>query len=99
MREEKEIGGLFPNFANTKQAAEYVRDHFRWFLKDPSDLGCRPLSLDYHGLCLRFDLKVSKRYVHDSNLPEMVLVIFCAMVIDDAAKLGLSRRLTMDVVM
>ncbi|KAJ8430668.1 hypothetical protein Cgig2_033824 [Carnegiea gigantea] len=77
--------GPFPNFANTEQATEYVCDHFRWSLKDPLNPGPKPLPTDYHGLCPRLDLEV--------------LAIFYAMVIDDAAELGLSHRLTMDVVM
>ncbi|KAJ8433988.1 hypothetical protein Cgig2_012681 [Carnegiea gigantea] len=52
--------GLFPNFASTEQAAEYVRDHFRWSLTNPIDPGPRPFSSDYHGLCSRFDLKVAR---------------------------------------
>ncbi|KAJ8419666.1 hypothetical protein Cgig2_033948 [Carnegiea gigantea] len=87
---------LFPNFASTEQAAEYVRDNFRWSLRDPSALGPRPLPLDYHGLCPHFDLGVATRYAHDSNILEMARVIFYAMVIDDAVKLGLSCRLTMN---
>ena len=46
-----------------------------------------------------FDLEVPRRYAHDSYIPEMVQIVFYTMVIDDAAKLGLLRRLTMDCVM
>ncbi|KAJ8444099.1 hypothetical protein Cgig2_025100 [Carnegiea gigantea] len=47
---EKENGlGLFPNFVNTEQAVEYVRERFRWSLRDPTDPGPRPLPSDYHG--------------------------------------------------
>ncbi|KAJ8427499.1 hypothetical protein Cgig2_028170 [Carnegiea gigantea] len=84
---------------HTEQAAEYVQDNFCWKLREPSAPGLRPLPLDYRGLCPRFDLGVVTRYAHDSNIPEMVQAIFYAMVIDDAAKLGLSRRLTMNCVM
>ncbi|KAJ8430910.1 LOW QUALITY PROTEIN: hypothetical protein Cgig2_015392 [Carnegiea gigantea] len=59
---------------------------------DPSP---RPLPSDYHGLWPRFDLEVVKRYAHNSHIPEMVPVIFYAMMMPS----GLSRRLTMDVVM
>ncbi|KAJ8431149.1 hypothetical protein Cgig2_026746 [Carnegiea gigantea] len=98
MREKIEMN-LFPNFASTEQAIEYACDHFRWALRDPLAPGPRLLLSDYHGLCPRFDLGAAARYAHDSNTPEMVQIIFYAMVIDDAAKLGLSRRLTMDCVM
>ncbi|KAJ8432305.1 hypothetical protein Cgig2_019234 [Carnegiea gigantea] len=80
-------------------AAEYIRDHFRWSSRDPTDPSPRPLPSNYRGLCPRFDLEVARRYAHDSHIPEMASVIFYSMVIDDAAKLGFSRRLTMDVVM
>ncbi|KAJ8429213.1 hypothetical protein Cgig2_012341 [Carnegiea gigantea] len=44
------------NYASIEQAAEYIRDHFRWSLRDPSAPGPRPLPLDYQGLCSRFEL-------------------------------------------
>ncbi|KAJ8429990.1 hypothetical protein Cgig2_033915 [Carnegiea gigantea] len=90
------LGHWSPLFIKEEQAAEYVGDHFRWSLRDPWALGPRPLPSDYHNLCRRFDLGVATRYAHDSNTPEMVQIIFYAMVIDDAAELALSRRLTMD---
>ena len=59
----------------------------------------RPPPSDYRGFCPRFDLGEATRYAHDSYIPEMVQAIFYAMVVDGAAKLGLSRRLTMDCMM
>ncbi|KAJ8429206.1 hypothetical protein Cgig2_012334 [Carnegiea gigantea] len=44
-------------------------------------------------------LGVAMQYACDSNTPEMVQIIFYAMVIDDAAELGLSCKLNMDYVM
>ena len=58
---------LFPNFANIEQAAEYIRDHFRWLLRDPLDPSPRPLPSDYLGLCPHFDHGVPTRYARDSN--------------------------------
>ncbi|KAJ8428107.1 hypothetical protein Cgig2_025449 [Carnegiea gigantea] len=69
------------------------------FSFDPLDPGLQPLTTDYHDRCRRFDLEVARRYVHDSNLLEMVLAILYAMVIHDATELGLSHKLTMDIVM
>ncbi|KAJ8426452.1 hypothetical protein Cgig2_031101 [Carnegiea gigantea] len=57
------------------------------------------LPMDYHGLCPRFDLGMATRYAYGSNILKMVQAIFCAMVVEDAAKLGLSCRLTMDCMM
>ncbi|KAJ8429572.1 hypothetical protein Cgig2_023778 [Carnegiea gigantea] len=102
LNEAVELGvvlGFMAEGLKSALAAEYVRDHFRWSLRDPMDPGPRPLPSNDHGLCPCFDLKVARRYAHDSHIPEMVSVIFYAIIIDDAAKLGLSRRLTMDVVM
>ncbi|KAJ8446957.1 hypothetical protein Cgig2_006585 [Carnegiea gigantea] len=63
---------LFPTFANTEQAVEYVQDNFRWALREPLAPGPRPLPSDYHDLYPCFDLGVVTRYAHDSNIPEMV---------------------------
>ncbi|KAJ8426667.1 hypothetical protein Cgig2_030086 [Carnegiea gigantea] len=57
----------------TEQAVEYVRDDFRWSLRDPTNPGPKPFPSDYHGLCPCFDLEVARRYAHDSHIPEMVL--------------------------
>ncbi|KAJ8422873.1 hypothetical protein Cgig2_013746 [Carnegiea gigantea] len=84
---------------DTEQAVEYVQDNFRWTLRETSAPGPRPLPLDYRGLCSRFDLRVAARYAHDSNFLEMVQAILYAMITNDAAELGLSRKLTMDCVM
>ena len=61
--------------------------------------GPTPLSSDYRGLCPRFDLGVVTRYAHDSHIPEMLQAIFYAVLVDDVAELGLSRRLIMDCMM
>ncbi|KAJ8446926.1 hypothetical protein Cgig2_016468 [Carnegiea gigantea] len=97
--QEESLGSNGPRPLYTEQAAEYVCDHFRWSLRDPSDPSLRPLPPDYLDLYPRFDFGVATRYAHDSNTLEMVLRIVYAMVIHDAAKLRLSRRLTVDCVM
>ncbi|KAJ8447869.1 LOW QUALITY PROTEIN: hypothetical protein Cgig2_012004 [Carnegiea gigantea] len=79
-------------------AAKYVRYNFRCALMEPLTPGPRPLPPDYRGLCPCFDLGVAMRYAQDSNIPEMVQIIFYAMVVDDAAELGLAQRLTIDYV-
>ncbi|KAJ8425077.1 hypothetical protein Cgig2_028794 [Carnegiea gigantea] len=62
---------LFPNFTNTEQAAEYVRDTFRWCMRESSTLRPNPLPEDYHNLWPGFDLDVATQYTNDSNIPEM----------------------------
>ncbi|KAJ8452457.1 hypothetical protein Cgig2_000046 [Carnegiea gigantea] len=90
-RERTEMN-LFPNFANTEHAAEFV-------LREPSAPGPRPLPSYYRGLYPCLDLGVAMLYAHDSHIPEMVQAIFYAMVVDDATELGLFRQLTMDCMM
>ena len=90
---------LFPNFASTEQAAEYVQDTFRSTLRESSAPAPKPFPMDYHDLYPRFDLRVATRYAHNSNTPEMVQAIFYAMVVDDVAELGHSCRLIMDCMM
>ncbi|KAJ8421004.1 hypothetical protein Cgig2_021763 [Carnegiea gigantea] len=45
---------------------------------------------------LQESLGVVMRYAHNSNIPKMVQAILYAMVLNDAAELGLRNRLTMD---
>ena len=63
---------LFPNFTNTKEAAEYGRDTFRWSLRGSSPFRSNPLPEDYHGLYSGFKLDMETWYAYDSNIPEMV---------------------------
>ncbi|KAJ8450529.1 LOW QUALITY PROTEIN: hypothetical protein Cgig2_020166 [Carnegiea gigantea] len=84
--------GLFPNFANTERATEYIRDHFRWSLKDPTDPGPRPFPSDYHGLCLILTSRW-RGFLHPRDGADNLLRH------DDAIELGLLRRLIMDYVM
>jgi len=60
---------LFPNFASTEQAREYVRDHFLWGLRDRSALCPRSLPADNHSLCPHFDLGVVTQYAHNFDTP------------------------------
>ncbi|KAJ8444146.1 hypothetical protein Cgig2_029921 [Carnegiea gigantea] len=45
----------------------------------------------HHGLCPNFDLLVVMRYGHNLHIPEMTQAVFYAIVLNNAAKLGLSR--------
>ncbi|KAJ8440230.1 hypothetical protein Cgig2_023995 [Carnegiea gigantea] len=89
---------LFPNFTSTEQATEYVRDTFRWSLRESLALCPNPLPEDYHGLFLGFDLSMVTQYAHDSNISEMVQAIFYAMVLNNTAELGLSCRIDMNCI-
>ncbi|KAJ8432716.1 hypothetical protein Cgig2_001934 [Carnegiea gigantea] len=98
-RSERRKMILLPNFTSADEAAEYVWDTFRWSLRKPPALRPNPLPEDYYGLCQTFVLDVATQYTHDSNIPKMVQAIFCAMVLNDTAKLGLSCRIDMNYIM
>ena len=90
---------MFPNFLSTEQSAKYVRDNFHWSLRESSALRPNLLPKIHHGLCPNFDLLVPMQYAHDSHVPEMIQAIFYAMVLNEAAMLGLSSRIAMDCMM
>ncbi|KAJ8420615.1 hypothetical protein Cgig2_015472 [Carnegiea gigantea] len=79
---------LFPNFTSTEQAAKYVQDTCCWTLRESLAPDTKLLPMDYHDLCPHFDVRVATRYAHNFNIPEMVLAILYAMVVDDAVELG-----------
>jgi len=89
----------FPAFLDTTQAAKYVRDNFRWSLRESSALCPTLLPPNFHALCPNFELFVAIQFAHTTNIPEMVQVIFCAMVLNEAAELRLLSRAAMDRVM
>jgi len=90
---------MFSNFDNTKQAAEYARENFLWSLRESSTLQPNLLPENHHDLCPDFDLLMVMRHAHSSHIPEMVQAIFFAIVLNDAAELGLSSRVTMNYMM
>ncbi|KAJ8420253.1 hypothetical protein Cgig2_014907 [Carnegiea gigantea] len=51
---------------------------------------------NHHDLCPNFDLLMAIRYAHNSCIPDMMQAIFYAMVLNDAAELGLSSRIAVD---
>ena len=78
---------LFSSFTSTEQAAEYVRDTFRWSSRETLSLNPNLLPKDHHGPCPSFALGVVMQYAHNSNVLDMVYAIFYAMVLNDAAEL------------
>ncbi|KAJ8438991.1 LOW QUALITY PROTEIN: hypothetical protein Cgig2_012987 [Carnegiea gigantea] len=78
---------------------EFARDTFRWSLRECS--ACRPNLLleDHRDLCPSFDRGVAMQYAHNSNISKMVQMIFYAVVLNDAAKLRLGCKLTIDYIM
>ncbi|KAJ8438389.1 hypothetical protein Cgig2_006307 [Carnegiea gigantea] len=83
-REEKKKKMVhFSNFTSTEMGVEYVRETFRWLLRETSAQCPRPLPEDHLILCPRFGLGMATQYAQDSNIPEMVQTIFYAMVVNE----------------
>ncbi|KAJ8443306.1 hypothetical protein Cgig2_015784 [Carnegiea gigantea] len=78
---------VFPDFLSIEQAADYVRETFKWHLRRPA---CppRPLPMNHHKLCLHFDLAMAKEASRDFRIPHTVWVVSYAMVVNEALKLG-----------
>ncbi|KAJ8441400.1 hypothetical protein Cgig2_002359 [Carnegiea gigantea] len=86
----------FPTFMDTTQAAEYVRDNFCWSLRESSTFHSKLLPLNFHSLCPNFNLLVVIQFVPTAYIPQMVQAIFYAMVLNEAAELGLSSKAPID---
>ena len=54
---------------------------------------------NHHDLCPNFDLRVAVDYAHIFRIPDMMQAVFYAMVLNDAAELGLSSRVMVDAMM
>ncbi|KAJ8446987.1 hypothetical protein Cgig2_006615 [Carnegiea gigantea] len=80
-------GIALPPLHGTREMVNFVRESFRWCWRSSTHPPC-PLSNDYRDLCLHFTLPDVERTVLDFELPEMVQVIFYAMLLNDAIKLG-----------
>ncbi|KAJ8434800.1 hypothetical protein Cgig2_033750 [Carnegiea gigantea] len=84
----------FPNFTSTEMAAKYVRETFRWPLRETLAQRLRPLPEDHLILCPSFDLGMATRYAQDCNILEMVQAIFYAMVMNEVAERGITYRIS-----
>ncbi|KAJ8427752.1 hypothetical protein Cgig2_008556 [Carnegiea gigantea] len=82
----------FPNFLDTTQAAEYP-------LREFSPLRPKLLPLNFHGLCPNFDHLMVMQFAHTCHIPKMVQATFYAIVLNEAAELGLLSRVAMDRMM
>jgi len=89
----------FLNFTSIEMAAEYVQDTFWWPLREASAVRPNPLTADYDVLYPSFELGVATQHAQNSNIHEMVQVIFYAMVVNDVAKLGLMSKLSTECMM
>ncbi|KAJ8451470.1 LOW QUALITY PROTEIN: hypothetical protein Cgig2_017861 [Carnegiea gigantea] len=58
----------FPTFLDTTQATEYVRDNFRWSLRESSALRPKLLPLNFHGLYPNFNLLMAMQLAHTAHI-------------------------------
>ncbi|KAJ8427672.1 hypothetical protein Cgig2_016765 [Carnegiea gigantea] len=89
----------FPTILDPTQAAEYVRDNFRWSLRESFAFCPKWLPLNFYDLCPNFDLLVAMQFAHTAHISEMVQAIFYTMVLNEVAKLGFLSRAAMDRMM
>ncbi|KAJ8426088.1 LOW QUALITY PROTEIN: hypothetical protein Cgig2_006569 [Carnegiea gigantea] len=74
----------------TDEMGLYILGNFEWYhIEVVFPPG--PLPYNYKGLCLDFDLAVAEEYAQDYKVPELPQVVFLAMLLNDAVKLGVLR--------
>ncbi|KAJ8434679.1 hypothetical protein Cgig2_024751 [Carnegiea gigantea] len=78
---------VFPDFLSTKQAADYVRETFKWHLRG-TERPSRPLHENYHDLCPYCNLDVAEDAAQGCRIPEMTQAVFYATVVSEAFELG-----------
>ncbi|KAJ8442188.1 hypothetical protein Cgig2_005128 [Carnegiea gigantea] len=77
----------FPRFLNTKAMGEFVTCHFSWDRRGKA-FPPSPLPKDFQTLYPGFELAVAEQAAEYYGLPELPQVIFYAMLINEAERLG-----------
>ncbi|KAJ8422319.1 hypothetical protein Cgig2_027688 [Carnegiea gigantea] len=77
----------FPRSLETDEMTFYVLENFEW---DQREFAFPPLLLpyDYKDLCPDFNLAAAEEAAQDFLLPEIPEVVFYAMLLNDAVKIG-----------
>ncbi|KAJ8445040.1 hypothetical protein Cgig2_022560 [Carnegiea gigantea] len=81
----------FPRSLDTKTMGVYVNRHFAWDRHGVA-FPSLPLSKDFQALCLSFELAVAEEASEYYELPELPQVIFYAMLLNEAERLGVVQR-------
>ena len=68
-------------------------------MRESSTLRPNLLPKNHHDLFPNFNLLVTTWYAYNSRIPEMIQAILYAIVLNEAAELGLSSRIAMDCMM
>ncbi|KAJ8433471.1 hypothetical protein Cgig2_020643 [Carnegiea gigantea] len=79
-----------PHWLTTDEMALSVLGNFKWHHREVA-FPPLPLLSDHEDLCSSFDLAVAEEYAQDYGLPETPQVVFLAMLLNDAVKLGIPR--------
>ncbi|KAJ8427202.1 LOW QUALITY PROTEIN: hypothetical protein Cgig2_011778 [Carnegiea gigantea] len=82
---------VFPRSLKTDEMTLYVLENFEWDQREVA-FPHLPLLYDYKDLCPEFDLTTAEGVARDFLLPERPQVVFWAMLLNDAVKLGVLRR-------
>ena len=77
----------FPRFLSTREMAECVVHHFEWDRRGVA-VPPSPLPKDFQALCPSYELAVGKEAAGCFELPELPQVIFYAMLLNEAERLG-----------
>ncbi|KAJ8430365.1 hypothetical protein Cgig2_007595 [Carnegiea gigantea] len=80
----------FPRSLTTDEMALYVLGNFEWYSREVT-FPPFPLQSDYEELYSDFVLAAAEEYARDSKVPELPLVVFLAMLLNDTVKLGVLR--------
>ncbi|KAJ8420667.1 hypothetical protein Cgig2_025351 [Carnegiea gigantea] len=82
----------FPRSLDTKATSEFVIRRFSWDRREKA-FPPSPLPKDFRTLCPDFDLAVAEQAAEYYELPELPQVIFYAMLLNEAEKLGVLHGL------
>ncbi|KAJ8442696.1 LOW QUALITY PROTEIN: hypothetical protein Cgig2_001789 [Carnegiea gigantea] len=77
----------FSRSLNTKEMAEYIIRNFQWDRRGIA-LPSSPLPRDFQALCPSYELAVVEEAAERFELPELHQVIFYAMLLNEADRLG-----------
>lgn len=78
---------VFPRFADTREAAGFVRETFWWRWRTATR-AARPPPEDCTDLCPGFDRQVAERAAGEFGIPELAQAVFYTMILNDAVDLG-----------
>ncbi|KAJ8426511.1 hypothetical protein Cgig2_023270 [Carnegiea gigantea] len=81
---------VFSRSLITDAMALYVLGNFEWYCMEVA-FPPRPLPFDYEEVCPDFVLAEVEEYVRDYEVPELSQVVYLAMLLNDAVKLGRNR--------